>query len=82
MSSNLSIYTFCDIEVIYLKILFFKVITNLSTTTDFPSLCVEYISMSIFTSHDFIDLLSNLLPLSTHTLFGLRLDSSKSFEKH
>ena len=31
--------------VICLKILFFKVLTNLSATTDFPSLYVEYISM-------------------------------------
>ena len=31
-----------DIEIIYLQILFFKVLINLSTTTDFSSLCVEY----------------------------------------
>ena len=33
--SNLSIYTFFDIEVIYLLILFFKVLINLSETTYF-----------------------------------------------
>ena len=32
-----------------------------------------------FFSHDFINLLYNLLPLSTHMLFGLQLDSSKIF---
>ena len=36
-SSNLLIYTFFDTEVIYLKILFFKVLRNPSATTDFPS---------------------------------------------
>ena len=39
--------------------LLFKVVTNLSATTDFPSLCVEYISLSYFSNHDFIDLLKN-----------------------
>ena len=57
ISANLSIYTFYDIEVIYLQILFFTVLTNLSATIDFPSLCVEYISIAFFPSHDFIDLL-------------------------
>ena len=50
-------YTFIDIEVMYLQILLFKVQINLSATTDFPSLCVEYIFMSFFSSHYFIDLL-------------------------
>ena len=43
MLSNFSIYKFSDTEVIYLEISFFKVLTNYSATTDFPSLCVEYI---------------------------------------
>ena len=30
---------------------------NLSATTDFPSLCAEFISIPFFSSHDFIDLL-------------------------
>ena len=30
---------------------------NLSEITDLPSLCVEYISISFFPDHDFIDLL-------------------------
>ena len=30
---------------------------NLSEITDFPSLCVEYISVSFVSSRDFIDLL-------------------------
>ena len=38
MSSNLSIYTFFETEVMYLEILFFKVLMNLSEVTDFPSL--------------------------------------------
>ena len=50
MSFKLSVCTFFDIEVIYLQALLFKVIINLSATTDVPSLCVEYIchSMSFF----------------------------------
>ena len=52
--------------------LFFRVLTNLSVTTDFPSLCVEYISMSFFSSHNFIYLLENPLSLSTHILFSLK----------
>ena len=60
---------------------FLKALLNLSATTDFPSLCVEYISMSFLTSHDFIDLLWNLLPLSTHILFGLGFYSCKIFWK-
>ena len=57
MASNLSIYLFFYIEVMYLKILLFKVLTNLSATTDFLSLCVEYISMSFYSNHDFINTL-------------------------
>ena len=38
MSSNLSIYTCFHIEFIYLEILLFKVLLNLSATTDFPAL--------------------------------------------
>ena len=52
-----SIYTFFETEVMYLQIILFKALMNLSATTDFPSLCVEHISMSFFSSHDFIDLL-------------------------
>ena len=51
------IYTLFGTEVTYMQILFFKVLINLSTTTDFPSLCVEYISISLSCNHDFIDLL-------------------------
>ena len=78
MSSN---YTLFDIEVRYLQILFFKVLIHLSAATDFPSLCVAYTSISFFPSHDFIHLLKNSLPLSTHILFDLRLDSYKIFWK-
>ena len=35
----ISLYKFFDIEVIYLQILFFEVLVNGSTATDFPSLC-------------------------------------------
>ena len=41
MPPNESIYIFFDTEVIYLQILFFKVLINLSAT-DFPSLWIEY----------------------------------------
>ena len=54
---------------------------NLSETTDFTSLYVEYIFIPFFSNHDFIDLLLNSLPLSTHILFGFPLDSFKSFWK-
>ena len=57
--------------------LFFKVVMNLSATTDFCLLCVECISISCFSTHEFLDLLQNLLPLSIHILFGLQFDSSK-----
>ena len=56
ISSDLSIYRFFDIEVMYLSILFFKVLINLSAKVDFPSLCVEYNSTS-FLNYDFTDLL-------------------------
>ena len=57
--------------------LLFKVLINLSATTDLTSLFVEYISIAFLYTHDFIDLLKNSLPLSTHILFGLRLDLFK-----
>ena len=50
-------YTFFDIEAMYLEILFFTALTNLSTTTDFPSLCVEYITTSFSCSHFLKELL-------------------------
>ena len=49
--------TFSDIEVIYLEILFFKALINLSATTDFPSLCVEYITILLSCSHFLKELL-------------------------
>ena len=60
---------------------FVRVLINLSATTYFPLLCVECISISLSSNHDFIDLLLNSLPLSTHSLLGLQLDSSKIFWK-
>ena len=45
---------------------------NLSAITDFPLMCVENISIAIFSNYGFIDLLQNSLSLSTHILFGLR----------
>ena len=48
----------------YLQIFFFKVLTNLSATTDFSSLCVESIFMSLSCNHDFIDFMHHSLPLS------------------
>ena len=56
---------------------------NLSAAIDFLSLCVEYISISPFSGHDFIDLLQNSLPLSTHILFGVCFfNNLKYFEMH
>ena len=60
---------------------FFKILINLSATTDFSPLYVEYISILLLCKNDFIDLLSILLPLSTHILFVLWLDSFKIFWK-
>ena len=75
-------YLFFDIEVIYIfKILFLNVLINLSAAAYFPSLCVEYISVSLSNNHDFIDLLQISLPLSAHILISLRLDSFKIFWK-
>ena len=54
---------------------------NLSAITYFPLLCAEHTSVSLFCKNDFIDLLQNLLPFSSHILFGLRFDSSKIFLK-
>ena len=61
--------------------MFLKVLINLLATTNVSSLCVEYISIVFLSSHGFIDLLYNLLPFSTHILFGLWLDSSEIFWK-
>ena len=61
-----SICTFFETEIMYLKILFFKVLMNLSSITDFPSLSVECIPIEFFSSNDIIDLLQNSLHLSTH----------------
>ena len=54
---------------------------NLPAITDFPSLCAEYVSISLFCKNHFIDLLSNSLPLlfTTHILCGLHFDLSKIF---
>ena len=47
-------YTFLETEVFYFQVLFFKVLMNLSAKTDFHSLCVEDISVSLFWKNDFI----------------------------
>ena len=58
----------------------FKNLMNLSAVTDFPSLLIDYISISFYYNHDFIDLLQNSLPLFTHNLINpLQLDPSKIF---
>ena len=79
ISAKLLIYTIFDTEVIYLLILFFRLLINFSPTADFHSLCFEYIFISLSYNHDLIDILRNQLPLSTHILFGLRLNSSNIF---
>ena len=48
ISSYLLIYTFFDIEIMYLEILFFTVLMNPSAITDFLSLGAEYISVPYF----------------------------------
>ena len=55
---NLSIYTFFDTEIMYLQILVnCKVLVNLSATTDFPSLCIECISILLSFNHFLQELL-------------------------
>ena len=49
--SKTSKETFFEIAVICLQILFFKVLINLSATTDFPSLNADYISISLSFNH-------------------------------
>ena len=70
----------CTIVFIYYIILYF-IYFNLLATTDFFSLSVEYISVLWSCNQDFIDMLQNSLPLSTHILFGLRPDLSNIFWK-
>ena len=92
-------YTFFDIEVRHLGILFLssnKFFTNnrFSFITGWIHFYVIFIyvilsyfyvifllSFYTFLCHNFTDLLWNLLPLSTHTLFGLQIDSFKTFWK-
>ena len=62
MSSNLPIYTFFDIEIVYLKILLFNFLIILSAATGFLSLCVSFfryvfISILLFCKIYFLDLL-------------------------
>ena len=71
---------FFYIEDLYIYILFFMALINLSAATDFPLLCVEYISIWCFASNHFIHLLEkNSLHWSTHFLFSLWFDSSRIF---
>ena len=65
----------------YLQILFFVVLKNLSAAVDLPSLCDEYISISLFCKTDLADPFSNSLSISTHILFSLIFDSFKVFCK-
>ena len=48
INGDILMCTHVHIQVMYLQILFFKVLIKLSAITDFPSLYVEYISMSFF----------------------------------
>ena len=48
-------YTFLILQL-YACILFFKILINLPDTTNLPSLCVGYISMTFSCNHDFVDL--------------------------
>ena len=65
----------------YAHFLILKSCINLSTTIDFSSLCFEYISISLSYNHDVTDLLYNSLPLFSHILFSLCLNSSQIFWK-
>ena len=54
---------------------------DVTAATDFPSLCVKDISIASFPNHDFIDLLKNFLPLSTHISLVCDLIYPGFFEK-
>ena len=72
---------FFDNELMYLSILFFKVLINLSPITDTPSLCVEYVS--IFPA-DMISLIYFKIRYLYLTIFCLAcyLIHLNFFEKH
>ena len=80
MSPNLSIYKLFDMEVMYLWILFFKVLINFSAATDFLHYVLNtfyfatMISLICYKIHCYYP-----MPLSTLIWFGLGLDSSKIF---
>ena len=82
LSSNWSIYTFFEMAVICIKILLFKVLTNLSATTDFPSLFVEYVDMLLSfnqISLNYYKLYFFYLPMSC---LVISLNHLKYFEMH
>ena len=57
----------------------FKVLIDLSATTDFPLLCIEYISISLSFNHFLKELLQNSLHFSNHILFGFLAESTIPF---
>ena len=61
ISCNLSMHTFFDIAVIYLKIFFFKVPINLSATTYFPSFCISFYISLIYCNTHYLNLPINCL---------------------
>ena len=82
ISSNLLIYTFFYIEVTYFQILVFKVLINFSATTDFPSLCIKYISisLSLFFHRTIVKFASFVNPYFVwFTSFGLALLLNRFF---
>ena len=66
-------------SVLSRKIINFTFEGSNKSFTHFLLLCAEYISIAFSSNHNFIGLLQNSLPLSTHILFGLQLDPSKTF---
>ena len=71
------LYTYFDIAIIYLKILFFKVPMNHCATIDFFSLCVRHNSISLPWNYDFGN------PLQSSQIFLClvnNLTQLKSFE--
>ena len=78
VSSDLSIDVFFDIEVMYLKILFIKVLIHLSATTDFLLRYVLNTFLYYYLATT-ISLIYYKIPLYTLILFALELDSFNIF---
>ena len=81
ISSNLTMYIFSWNWSHRFMGFIFRGSNKLFRTKSFPSLWGAYNSILLSCNHDFIDLLQNWLPLSTHVLLGWRIDLPRFFGK-